>query len=113
MNSSIRHNKEFSFKILDDFDKLSQRMQGVADESSTISDASRQQTSDLDEIMKLTENIVAVAEETATSSNQVADSTTGLSSGMKQYKIKNQELLDIARDLNTKTMKFILERLNS
>lgn len=111
MNQSIGQNKEISEKILDDFTELLEGLKVVADESITISGATRQQSVDLSEIVKLTENIVTIAEETAASSREVADSTNGLVSGMGEYTNKNQDLLSIAKDLHLKTSKFVLREL--
>ncbi len=109
MNGSIEQNKEVSEKILDDFTELSEGLRAVDDESKIISEATRQQNDDLGEIVKLTENIVTIAEESATSSKEVAAATTGLSTGMDAYTVKSQELLEIARELNEKTKRFILD----
>lgn len=108
MNGSIGQNKEFSQKILQDFRAMIDGLQGVVNESTAISGATRQQNNDLDSIMKLTENIVAITDETAASSELVADSANGLRLGMKDYKSKSEALLKIALDLNDLTHRFVL-----
>lgn len=108
MNGSIGQNKEFSQKILQDFRAMIDGLQGVVNESTAISGATRQQNNDLESIMKLTENIVAITDETAASSELVADSANGLRLGMKDYKSKSEALLKIALDLNDLTHRFVL-----
>lgn len=109
INESIIKNKEFSNQIRDDFTSLVTSMQGVMNESETISESTSKQNNDLRGIVKLTESIVAIAEETASSSRSASDSSNGLADGMKEYMKKNESILSLAKELYDQTNRFVLD----
>ncbi|MEM7298773.1 MAG: methyl-accepting chemotaxis protein [Bacteroidota bacterium] len=98
-----------SSKAFDDIFESTNRTLTYAEE---ILKSAHTQKEDVTSLAKLAEHIVIIAEESSVGTDEVTRSSSELSSGMKRYKTKSEELASVVSSLNGVVNQFQLLKRN-
>lgn len=108
MAESINEGQEKTREGVQQFNQIQEASSDTLDWSEKIVGATKKQNSDLNQIMGIIESIVVIAEQTAAGTEEVATSSSVMTSGMKTYLQKNQEIVSIIDRLKEDIGKYIL-----
>ena len=113
MSALIKETKKQSTASMDAFGKLAASNKETLAESVSISEATKTQSENLSQIMTQVETVVVIAEESAAGTDQIAASCEELSSGMTNYNVKTNEVLDKVEALQEMISHFKIEETKS